>query len=81
MAARIKMPVGMELGLVPGDFVLDGEPLPLLKKGADRPYFRRMFIVAKRLDGSRLCMKRFFILETTLLSNNLYQSRLHTLRF
>jgi len=26
MAAWIKMPLGMELGLCPGDFVLDGDP-------------------------------------------------------
>jgi len=28
MAACIKMPLGMELGLGPGDFVLDGDPGP-----------------------------------------------------
>jgi len=28
MAAWIKMPRGMELGLSPGDFVLDGDPAP-----------------------------------------------------
>ena len=28
MAAWIKMPLGMELGLSPGDFVLDGDPAP-----------------------------------------------------
>ena len=39
MAAWIKMPLGMELGLSRGDFVLDGEPaaLPL--------NFRPMFII------------------------------------
>jgi len=47
------MPLGMEVGLVPGDFVLDGDPAPLLKKGAEPPNFRPIFIVAKRLDGSR----------------------------
>jgi len=26
MAAWIKMPLGMEVGLSPGDFVLDGDP-------------------------------------------------------
>jgi len=34
MAAWIKMSLGMELGLDPGDFVLDGDPAPLPKKGA-----------------------------------------------
>jgi len=34
MAAWIKMPLGMELGLSPGDFVLDGDPgLPSPKRG------------------------------------------------
>jgi len=33
MAAWIKMPLGMELGLGPGDFVLDGHPAPLHKRG------------------------------------------------
>ena len=50
MAAWIKMSLGMELGLAPGDFVLDGTQLPLPKKG-QAPNFRPMFIVAKRLDG------------------------------
>ena len=33
MAAWIKMSLGMELGLGPGDFVLDGDLLPLPKRG------------------------------------------------
>ena len=36
MAAWIKMS-GMELGLGPGDFVLDGDPAPLPTKGAEPP--------------------------------------------
>jgi len=28
MAAWIKMPFGMEVGLIPGAFVLDGDPDP-----------------------------------------------------
>ena len=52
MAAWIKMSLGMELGLDPGDFVLDGDPVaPSPKGGADPPNFRPMFIVTKRLDG------------------------------
>jgi len=47
-----KMPLGMELGLSPGDFVLDGDTAPP-QKGGEPPNFRPMFIVAKRLDGSR----------------------------
>jgi len=45
------MPLGMEVGLGPGHIVLDGDP-PLTKNG-HTPTFRPMFIVAKRLDGSR----------------------------
>jgi len=51
MAAWIKMSLGMELGLGPGDFVLDGDPAPIPQKGGQSPQFSAMFIVAKRLDG------------------------------
>jgi len=47
------MPLGMEVGLIPGDFVFDGDPAPSPKKGAEPPSFRPMFIMAKRLDGPR----------------------------
>jgi len=40
-------------GLSPGHIVLDGDPAPLPKKGAEPPNFRSIFIVAKRLDASR----------------------------
>jgi len=33
------MPLGVEVGLGPSDFVLDGDPAPLPKKGAP-PNFR-----------------------------------------
>jgi len=39
MAAWIKMPLSMELGLGPGDFVLDGDPALLHKKGRSPPIF------------------------------------------
>ena len=49
------MPLGMEVGLGPGDFVLDEDPASPSPKGGDgAPNVRPMFIVAKRLDGSRL---------------------------
>jgi len=52
MAAWIKMSLGMKLGLDPGDFVLDGDPSPIPKRGqSPPPNFRPMFIAAKRLDG------------------------------
>ena len=43
------MPLGMEVGLSPGDFVLDGDPVPPPQKGAEPPNFRPTSIVAKRL--------------------------------
>jgi len=38
MAAWIKMPLGTEVGLSPGDFVLDGDPAPP-QKGAESRIF------------------------------------------
>ena len=35
----MKLVLGMELGLSPGDFVLHGDPDPLPKKGAEPPQF------------------------------------------
>ena len=52
MTAWIKMSLGMEPGLGPGDFVLDGDPAPHSPKGGRAtPKFRPTFIAAKRLDG------------------------------
>jgi len=44
------MPLGTEVGLGPGDFVLDGDPAPPSpKKGTQHPHtFRPISIVAKR---------------------------------
>jgi len=39
MAAWIKMPLGMEVGLGSGDFVLDGDPAPLPTKGTEPSIF------------------------------------------
>ena len=51
------MPLGMEVGLSPGDFVLDGDPAPP-QKVAEPANFRPTSIVAKRLDGSRCHLVR-----------------------
>jgi len=37
MAAGIKVALGMEVGLGPGDFVLDGDPTPTPQKGGRAP--------------------------------------------
>jgi len=41
----------MELGLGPGDFVLDGDRASSPQKGKRSPQIFGSFIVAKRLDG------------------------------
>ena len=44
------MSLGIEVGLGPGDFLLDGDPAPLPKKGTEPlTNFRPMSIVAKQL--------------------------------
>ena len=55
MAAWIKMPLGMEVDLSPGDFVLDGYPAPFSPKRGRSPLpnFWPISIAAKRLDASR----------------------------
>jgi len=51
------MSLGVEVGLSPGDFVLDGYPAPP-QKGAELPNFRPMSVVAKRLNESRCHLVR-----------------------
>jgi len=55
MAAWIKILLGTKVGLGPKDFELDGDPAPPPQKGGGAPpkKNRPMFILAKRLDGSR----------------------------
>jgi len=43
MAAWIKMPLRMEVGLSPGDFVLDGDPAPPSPKRGQSPQFSANF--------------------------------------
>jgi len=49
MAGWIKMPLGTEVNLGPGDVVLDGVAAP--PKRGRAPGFWFMSIVGKRLDG------------------------------
>ena len=53
-AGWIKMPLGMEVGLSPGDFVLDGDPQPLPKKGAEPP---PQFLAHFYCDQTAGCIK------------------------
>jgi len=55
MAAWIKMSLGTEVGLGPGDFVLDGDPDAPPPKG-HRPQFSAISVAAEWLHGSRCRM-------------------------
>ena len=46
------MKLGMQVDLGPGHIVLDGDSVPLPKRGTT-PNFWHIFVVAKRLDGLR----------------------------
>ena len=51
-AGCIKMPLGMDVGLSPGDFVLDGDPFPLPKRGrSPLPNFRPAHFYCGRTAG------------------------------
>jgi len=58
--SRWNLALGMEVGLSPGDLVvLDGDPVPLLKKGTEPiPNFRPISIVAKRLHAPKCHLVR-----------------------
>ena len=56
-AEYIKMPLSIEVGLSPGDFLLDGSQPPP-QKGAEPPNFRPTSTAAKRLHGSRCHLGR-----------------------
>ena len=57
-AGCIKMALGMEVDLDLVHIVLDGDTAPLPQKGGRAPNFRPIFIVAKRLHGSRCHLVR-----------------------
>jgi len=42
-AGWIKMALGMEMGLGPGHFVLDGDPAPLPQKGTEPKIFAHFY--------------------------------------
>jgi len=43
MAGCIKMPLGIEVGLRPGDLVLDGDPAPLPKNGRSPQFLAHVY--------------------------------------
>jgi len=50
------MSLGTQVGLGPGDIVLDGDPAPAKKEALRPRNFRPMSVVVKRLDVSRCHM-------------------------
>jgi len=54
MAGWIKMPLGMEVGLGPGHTVLDGDPAPLPRQGAEPP---RQFLARFYCGQTAGCIK------------------------
>jgi len=57
------MPLGVEVGLGPGDIVLDGDlPPPATERGTAAPTFRRMSVVAKRSPFSAAAEHLFPVL-------------------
>jgi len=53
----MKMALGMELGLGPGDFVLDGDPAaPPQKKGAESPKFVLSLLVYSSSSSTAQCI-------------------------
>jgi len=55
---RIKMKLVMQVGLVPGHIVLDGDPATPHPKGNSHPNFRPIYVAAKWLHGSRCHLVR-----------------------
>ena len=49
-AGCIKMPLGMEVGLSPGQFVLDGDPAPLPKSGAEPSLILRVEVRISKFE-------------------------------
>jgi len=48
------MPLGMDVGLSPGDFVLDGDPVPLPNKGADPQFFSAYVCCGQRAGWKKM---------------------------
>ena len=71
MAGWIKMPLGMEVGLSPGDFVLDGIPLyPDQKLGqSPLPNFRLTSVLDGNPAPSLNCRPMFIIVIAILLEH------------
>ena len=68
------MPLGTEVGLVPDDIVLDGDPAapPSERSTAALPYFQPMSIVAKRSPISATAQLLFLLSSFLTISKGVY---------
>jgi len=57
-AGRTKMPLGMEIDLGPGVFLLDGDPAPLSKRGRSPQFSAHVHCGQTAMDGSRCHLVR-----------------------
>jgi len=48
---RIKMKLGMQVGVGPGYSMIDGNPVPPPPQGGIAPNFRPIYVAPKCLDG------------------------------
>jgi len=62
------MPLGMEVGLSPGDFVIDGDPALLPKKGGEPPPQFSAHVYCGQMAG---CIKMAFGMEVALVQATL----------
>jgi len=66
------MPLGMEVGLGPGDTVLDRDPAPPTERGQQPPHSLADVIVAKRSPISEIALlSSCYLTETGFLSSTL----------
>ena len=68
MAGWIKMPLGTEVGLGPGDVVLDGDPAPPPAKGAQQPPLFSVHVYCGHGRPSQLLLSPCLILDAPVLS-------------
>jgi len=73
----IKMTLGTEVGLGPGNIVLDGDLAPPQKRCTAAPTFRSMSIVAKLLDASTCHLVRLGLRQGHIVLDG---TQIHSLR-
>jgi len=69
---RINIKLDMQVGLGPGNIVLDGDPATPKKRAQPLPNFWPMSVVAKRLDGLRCHLVVLRCIGPTAMRSNSY---------